>query len=44
MEYWKLKLQEYQEALDSEKEMDVVNDDMIRLLKQNIQECLNQIH
>lgn len=43
IEYWQLKLSEYQEALESELQMDDRNDDMVKLLKNNIEECLKQL-
>ena len=43
MSFWQEKLDEYQEALVSELQMEERNDDMIKLLKNNIEECLNQL-
>lgn len=44
MGFWNQKLQEYQEALASELQMEERNDDMIKLLKNNIEECLNRLN
>lgn len=43
MSFWQEKLKEYQEALASELQMEERNDDMIKLLKRNIEECSKQI-
>lgn len=43
MSFWQEKLEEYQEALTSELQMEERNDDMIKLLKRNIEECSNQL-
>ena len=43
MSFWQEKLEEYQEALASELQMEERNDDMIKLLKNNIEECLNRL-
>lgn len=44
MGFWNQKLQEYQEALAFELQMEERNDDMIKLLKNNIEECLNRLN
>lgn len=41
--FWQEKIEEYREALESELQMEERNDDMIKLLKQNIEECLNRL-
>lgn len=43
MGFWNQKLQEYQEALATEEQMEERNDNMIQLLKERIEECLNQL-
>ena len=43
MSFWQEKLEEYQEALASELQMEERNDNMIKLLKRNIEECSNQL-
>ena len=44
MSFWQEKLEEYQEALASELQMEERNDDMIQLLQNNIEECLNRLN
>jgi len=43
LEYWQEKLAEFQEALESEQEMDIPNDTMLKLLKLEIDFCTKQI-
>lgn len=43
LEYWQNKLVEFQEALQSEEEMEVREDSMLRLLKMEIESCKEQI-
>jgi hypothetical protein len=43
MGFWDDKLAEYQEALESELQMEERNDDMINLLKERIEECSSQL-
>lgn len=38
-EYWERCLAEFEEALAAEKEMDIPNDDMLRLLSLEIEYC-----
>jgi hypothetical protein len=44
LEYWEEKLLEFEEALESEREPELRNDDMTRLIKQEIEYCKKQIH
>lgn len=44
MSFWQEKLEEYQEALASELQMEERNDDMVQLLQNNIEECLNRVN
>lgn len=44
MSFWEEKLEEYQEALASELQMEERNDDMVQLLQNNIEECLNRLN
>ena len=44
MSFWEDKLEEYQEALASELQMEERNDDMVQLLQNNIEECLNRLN
>ena len=44
MSFWQEKLEEYQEALASELQMEERNDDMVQLLQNNIEECLNRLN
>jgi hypothetical protein len=43
IEYWQNKLVEFQEALQSEEEMEVREDSMLKLLKMEIKSCKEQI-
>ena len=42
-EYWEQKLAEFEEAIQSEMEMDSPNDSMLKLLKFEREECLKQL-
>jgi hypothetical protein len=44
LEYWEEKLVEFEEALEREREPELRNDDMIRLLKREIEYCKKEIH
>lgn len=44
MQYWEEKLAEFEEALESEMAMDEKNDGMIRLLKEEIENCKREIN
>lgn len=44
MQYWEEKLAEFEEALESEMAMDEQNDGMIRLLKEEIENCKREIN
>jgi cob(I)alamin adenosyltransferase len=39
LEYWQEKLAEFEEALQEEQAMDVVNESMVKLLKKEIEYC-----
>ena len=43
LEYWQEKLSEFEEAYLAEIEMDVINDSMIKLLKEEIEACKQEI-
>ena len=43
LEYWQKCLSDFEEALISEQDNEVVNDDMIKLLKKEIEECKEKI-
>jgi len=43
LEYWQNKLVEFQEALQSEEEMEIREDSMLKLLKMEIESCKEQI-
>lgn len=42
-EYWEAKLAEFNEAIEAEMSMDEKNDEMIKLLKFERDECLKQL-
>jgi len=42
-EYWEQKIAEFNEAIEAEMSMDVQNDEMIKLLKFERDECLKQL-
>lgn len=44
MEYWEEKLAEFEEALELELSMDEQNDGMIKLLKEEIENCKREIN
>lgn len=44
LEYWQECLSDFQEALLSEHENEVVNNDMIKLLNQEIAECEKKVN
>jgi len=44
MEYWEEKLVEFEEALELEMAMDEKNDTMIKLLREEIQNCKREIN
>ena len=44
MEYWEEKLAEFEEALELEMAMDEKNDTMIKLLREEIQNCKREIN
>ena len=44
MEYWKEKLAEFEEALESELAMEEKNDEMIKLLREEIENCKREIN
>jgi len=44
MDYWEEKLAEFEEALDSELAMEEKNDEMIKLLKEEIENCKREIN
>ena len=43
IEYWQRCLADFQEAIESEHNMEVTNGPMIKLLKNNIDYCKNKI-
>jgi hypothetical protein len=43
LEYWQRCLSDFEEALISEQDNEVVNDDMIKLLKKEIEDCKEKI-
>jgi len=43
-EYWEKKLAEFEEALELEMAMDEKNDGMIKLLKEEIENCKREIN
>lgn len=44
MEYWKEKLAEFEEALELELAMEEKNDEMIKLLREEIENCKREIN
>jgi len=44
MEYWEEKLAEFEEALELEMAMDEKNDAMIKLLREEIENCKREIN
>ncbi len=44
MEYWEEQLVEFEEALELEMAMDEKNDTMIKLLREEIQNCKREIN
>lgn len=44
LEYWQKCLAEFQEAAEAELEQDFVNDDMLILLKKEIEHCTNKVN
>lgn len=44
MEYWEEKLAEFEEALELEMAMDEKNDEMIKLLREEIENCKREIN
>ena len=43
-EYWEEKLAEFEEALELEMAMDEKNDEMIKLLREEIENCKREIN
>lgn len=44
LEYWQKCLAEFQEAVENEMQHEVVNDDMLILLKREVENCQNKIN
>ena len=44
MDYWEEKLAEFEEALELEMAMDEKNDEMIKLLREEIENCKREIN